>query len=57
MNSKRMLCILAAIVIICALLILSDDYVNHTPHTLDSFTIVVAICLALGAGILMPDFD
>jgi hypothetical protein len=57
MNLKRMLCILAAIVIICALLILSDDYVNHTPHTLDSFTIIVTACMALGAGIFMPDFD
>jgi hypothetical protein len=57
MNSKCVLYILAAIVIICALLMLGDDYINHTPYKLDSFTIVVAVCMALGAGILMPDLD
>jgi hypothetical protein len=57
MNSKCMLFILAAIVIICAFIMLGDDCANRTPYTLDSFTIVVTICMALGAGIFMPDLD
>ena len=56
MNSKCMLCILAAI-IICAFIMIGDDYINHNTHTLDSFTIIVTICMALGAGVFMPDLE
>jgi hypothetical protein len=36
---------------------LGDGYINHHTYTLDSFTIIVTACMALGAGIFMPDLD
>ena len=57
MNSKCSSFILAAI-IICTFAIIGNDCISQDDtYTLDSFTVIMTVCMALSAGVFMPDLD
>lgn len=53
MNSKCLSCILATIIIYIGS---NCIYQNDLP-LFDSFTIIMALCIALSVGVFMPDTD